>query len=362
MGRDFKILVINNGSTSLKIAGYINETELYEDNLTVDAEEIRKLNTFYDQAPIRKKAVEDFLDKRGESIADYDVIACRGNPAAKGVKLLSGGYAITPEYVDMCYHVTFPHVSAVGPIITYEWMKKYNIPGFIYDAEGTYEFNDFATLSGHKDFPIQPGSHTLNQKAVARKCAKMMGGNYEDYIIIVAHLGGGASVALHDHGKLVDSTSDGYSPERVGGISGIGVFEFLKACFSGKYTLNQFYKMFIGGGGLVSYLGTSDLREVEKRIEGGDKEAEFYFNGMVYGLAKEIGAMATVGCGKIDCIVLTGGLAYSKRLVQALRERISFIAPIEVFPGSFEMESLANGILRIMRGEEKANYLNYKSE
>lgn len=358
---NIKILVVNNGSTSIKIAGYENENKLHEVNLPIDPEKIRKLNTIYDQIGIRKQVIEEYITKLGDSISDYDVIACRGTAAAKGIKLLSGGYAITPDYIDMCYQLTTPHASTLGPIMSYEWMTKYKIPGFIYDAEGVYEFNDFVTLSGHKDFPITPGSHTLNQKAAARKCAEMMGGRYEDYTIIVAHLGGGTSIALHDYGKLVDSTSDGYSPERWGGMPMLGMVEFTRACYSGKYTLNQLLKMIMGGGGLVSYIGTSDLREVEKRIEDGDKEAEFYFNGMVYGLAKDIGAMATAGYGKIDRIVLTGGMAHSKRLVKALSDRISFIAPVEVFAGSYEMEALATGILSIMRGIEEPHFINFKS-
>jgi butyrate kinase len=361
MDNIIRILVINNGSTSIKVAGYENEVKLYETELSVDAEELRKLNSIYDQIDIRKQAIEEYVNKLGESISDYDVIACRGTAAAKGVKLLSGAYAITPDYINMCYQLPIPHASTLGPIMAYEWMTKYKIPGFIYDAEGVYEFNDFVTLSGHKDFPITPGSHTLNQKAAARKCAEKLGGKYEYYTIIVAHLGGGTSIALHDHGKLVDSTSDGYSPERMGGMPMLGIIDYTKACFSGKYTLNQLLKMIMGGGGLVSYLGTSDLREVEKRIDQGDKEAEFYYDGMIYGLAKDIGAMATAGYGKIDRIVLTGGMAYSKRLVKALSDRINFIAPVEVLAGSYEMEALAAGILRIMHGIEKPHFLDLRS-
>lgn len=358
---NIKILVINNGSTSIKVAGYMNEIKLYEVELPIDAEEIRKLESIYDQVDIRKDAIEAYISKREDSISNYDVIACRGTASLKGVKLLSGGYVIDKDYIDMCYKLPIPHASTLGPIMAYDWMEKYKIPGFIYDAEGVDEFNEYATLSGLKEFPITPGSHTLNQKAAARKCAEKIGGKYEDFNIIVAHLGGGTSIALHEHGKLVDSTSDAFSPERMGGMPMIGMVGFTRACFSGEYTLNQILKMMMGGGGLVSYLGTSDLREVERRIEEGDKEADFYFNAMIYGLAKDIGVMATVGLGRIDSIALTGGMAYSKRLVKNLSERISFIAPVEVFAGSYEMEALATGILRIMNGIEQAHFLNLGS-
>ncbi|MGD9569954.1 MAG: butyrate kinase [Sedimentibacter sp.] len=358
---NIRILVVNNGSTSIKVAGYENSNNLYEVELPIDSEKIKNYDSLYDQIGIRKQAIEEYISKRGESISEYDVVACRGTSTIKGVKLCSGGYVINKDYVDMCYQIATPHASTLGPIMTYEWMQEYKILGFIYDAEGVNEFNDYATLSGHKDFPITPGSHTLNQKAAARKCAERLGGKYEDYTLIVAHLGGGTSIALHDHGELVDSTSDGFSPTRMGGMPMLGMIGYTRECFSGKYTLNQLLKMMMNDGGLVSYLGTSDLREVEQRIKEGDKEAEFYFNGMVYALAKDIGTMATVSSGKVDCIVLTGGMAYSKRLVQTLSDRVSFIAPVEVFAGSLEMEALAAGILRIMLGKEEPHFIKYKS-
>ena len=209
-----------------------------------------------------------------------------------------------------------------------------------------------ARASGLKEFPIAPGSHTLNAKAAARIGAAKLGGKLEDYNIVVCHLGGGTSTSAHCKGKLIDSTSDGYSAERAGGVPFMSVIGFVAGCFSGKYTHRDILKMIMGGGGLVNYLGTSDLREVERRIDAGDAEAKLAFDGMVYAQAKDIGAMSTTMNMDIDAIVLTGGMANSKRLVEALSARVSKIAPIIVVPGSHEMDSLATGAIRVMNGEE----------
>jgi butyrate kinase len=348
----YKILVINNGSTSLKLAYYENEKKINEETIDFHATELQRFKTIYDQKEMRRQAIEDYIKRIGVPKEQLDVLVSRG-PAGGDQK--AGGYLIDEALVQHCWTNTNPHASNLGPIIAYELMQELKIPGYIYDSIGVNEFNEYAKLTGLKEFPLQPMSHTLNQKAVARMAAKKLGGKYQDFNFIVAHLGGGLSIALHDHGVLTDSTGDAFAPERAGGMPFLAIVNFLKEVFSGKYSEAQLIKMFTARGGLVSYLGTSDLREVEQRIAAGDKEAEFYFKAMVYQIAKCIGGMATVACGKIDRVILTGGLTKSRMLTEQLQERVSFIAPVEIYPGAFEMEALALGTLRIVRGEEQLN-------
>jgi butyrate kinase len=351
MDKVYKILVINPGSTSSKLAYYENEKLISEKDYAISVEELKKFNGIFEQLDMRQSTIYTFLDEIGVKKVELDAIAARG-PGGGNFK--GGAYLVTPDIIEHCHKYITPHASSLAPVLAYNMAQEVGINAYIYDAEGVNEFNEYATLSGLKEFPLDAGSHTLAQKAAARKAAEKIGGEYEEFNFVVAHLGGGLSIAVHDHGKLVDSNSDAYSPERMGGMPMTGMIRFTKACFSGKYTENQLLKMQMGGGGLVSYLGTSDLREVEKRIHDGDKEAEYYFKGMIYQISKEIAAMSNILIGKVDRIVLTGGMAYSKMLTEQLSERVSYIAPIEILAGSFEMESLANGILRVLRGKEEA--------
>ncbi len=351
MDRVYKILVINPGSTSTKLAYYENEKQVDEKNINISSNEMKKFKGIFDQYDMRLESINEYMNGIGVKKEDLDAIAARG-PGGGNFK--DGAYLITQEIVEQCHNFPTPHASSLGAVLAYDMAKELEISAYVYDAEGVNEFNEYATLSGLKEFPLSPGSHTLNQKAAARKMAEHLGGKYEDFNFIIAHLGGGASTAVHKHGKLIESTCDSYTPERMGGMPMLGMIDFTRTCFSGKYELNQLLKMQMGGGGLVSYLGTSDLREVEKRINDGDNEAEFYFKGMVYQLAKDIGAMSSVLCGDVDRIVLTGGMANSKMLTKQLTERVKYIAPVEVLAGSFEMESLAIGTLRVLRGEEQA--------
>ena len=352
MDKIYKILVINPGSTSTKLAYYENEKQVIENNLTISSEEMKKFKGIFDQLEMRQSSINEFLREIGVKKEDLHAIAARG-PGGGNFK--GGAYLVTPDIIEHCHKYMTPHASSLAPVLAYNMAQELGINSYIYDAEGVNEFNEYATLSGLKEFPVDAGSHTLAQKAAARKTAEKLGGKYEDFNFVVAHLGGGLSIAVHDHGKLVDSNSDAYSPERMGGMPMTGMIRFTKACFSGKYTENQLLKMQMGGGGLVSYLGTSDLREVEKRINAGDKEAEYYFRGMLYQISKEIAAMSNILIGKVDRIVLTGGMVYSKMLTELLIKRVSYIAPVEILPGSFEMESLAHGIIRVLKGEEKAH-------
>lgn len=346
----YKILVLNPGSTSTKVAYYEDSVNVCERNLDVDRAAIAGMKNIFDQMDLRKETIRNFLDEEHIRPKDLSFIVSRGGG---GGNLMSGGYLIDEALVQHCYDYDTPHASSLGPVIAYEMGKQLGIPAFIYDGEGVNEFIPEACLSGFPAFPIAPGSHTLNAKAAARIGAARLGGKLEDFNIVVCHLGGGTSTSAHCRGKLIDSTSDGYSAERAGGVPFMALIGFVAGCFSGKYTQRDILKMIMGGGGLAGYLGTSDLREVEKMVDAGDEKAKLIFDGMVYAQAKDIGAMATTMNMDVDAIVLTGGMAHSKRLVEALSARVGKIAPIIVAAGSHEMDALANGAIRLMNREEK---------
>lgn len=346
----YKILVLNPGSTSTKVAYYEDSVNVCERNLDVDRAAIAGMKNIFDQMDLRKETIRNFLDEEHIRPEDLSFIVSRGGG---GGNLMSGGYLIDEALVQHCYDYDTPHASSLGPVIAYEMGKQLGIPAFIYDGEGVNEFIPEACLSGFPAFPIAPGSHTLNAKAAARIGAARLGGKLEDFKIVVCHLGGGTSTSAHCRGKLIDSTSDGYSAERAGGVPFMALIGFVAGCFSGKYTQRDILKMIMGGGGLAGYLGTSDLREVEKMVDAGDEKAKLIFDGMVYAQAKDIGAMATTMNMDVDAIVLTGGMAHSKRLVEALSARVGKIAPIIVAAGSHEMDALANGAIRLMNREEK---------
>ena len=346
----YKILVLNPGSTSTKVAYYEDSVNVCERNLDVDRAAIAGMKNIFDQMDLRKETIRNFLDEEHIRPEDLSFIVSRGGG---GGNLMSGGYLIDEALVQHCYDYDTPHASSLGPVIAYEMGKQLGIPAFIYDGEGVNEFIPEACLSGFPAFPIAPGSQTLNAKAAARIGAARLGGKLEDFNIVVCHLGGGTSTSAHCRGKLIDSTSDGYSAERAGGVPFMALIGFVAGCFSGKYTQRDILKMIMGGGGLAGYLGTSDLREVEKMVDAGDEKAKLIFDGMVYAQAKDIGAMATTMNMDVDAIVLTGGMAHSKRLVEALSARVGKIAPIIVAAGSHEMDALANGAIRLMNREEK---------
>jgi len=352
MEKKHKILVINPGSTSTKLAYFEDETCVVEKNLDIRPEQIRGFKEIFDQYPLRFKQVEDFTAELGMKLSDFDIVAARGGG---GGHLKSGGYIINQALVDHCHEYETPHASSLAACIAYELMQKYGIAGYIYDGEGVDEFNEYAKLSGWREFPINPGGHILNSKAAARKYAEMCGRPYEDMNVVVCHMGGGCNTTAHKHGRIIDSTSDAFAPERSGGMPMMGMINFIRQCFSGKYSCGDVIGMCMGGGGLAGYLGTSDMREVERRIQEGDDNAALTFCAMIYWLCKDIAAMASTMDFEIDGIVLTGGLAKSKKVVEEVSRKIRRLGPVAVLPGALEMEALAAGALRCYQGKEAAH-------
>lgn len=348
-----KILVVNPGSTSTKIAIFEGENQVDLKVLRHSPEELSMFKTLWEQFDFRLKIILEFLDENGLKPADFSAIVGIGG-LLRPVK--GGVYRVNEKMLeDARNNFQGEHPSNLGCALAYEIAKMGNVEAFTVDPVSVDEFEPLARYSGHPLIQRRSLSHALNIHATARLASEKIGKKYEEANFIIAHLGGGISVCPVKGGKIIDAndaSSDGpFSPERTGGLP---LQPFITLCFSGKYNEQEIRKLVMGKGGLVAYLGTNDANEVEKRINEGDAYAREVYEAMAYQIAKEIGAMATVLKGDVDAIVLTGGLANSKMLVDWIIERVSFIAPVLVFPGEDEMKALALGALRVLRGEEKA--------
>ena len=349
-----KTLVINPGSTSTKVGVFEDETLLFEETLRHPTEEIAKYASVIDQKDFRKEIILDFLKEKNCDPKSLDVIVGRGGL----LKPIPGGtYAVSDALLaDLEKGVQGQHASNLGGILAREIGDKLGVPSYIVDPVVVDELTDKARLSGMPELPRRSIFHALNQKAVARRYAKEHGTRYEDLNLIVIHMGGGVSVGAHDHGKVVDVNNllDGegcFSPERSGTVP---VGDLVKMCFSGKYTQQEIYKKICGNGGFNAYLHTNDARVVEKMVKEGSAEAKLVQDAFYYQIAKDAGAMAAVLCGKVDQIILTGGIAYDPYTLEVLQKYLGFIAPITVYPGEDELLALCQGALRVVTGEEKA--------
>ena len=351
----YKVLVINPGSTSTKIGVFEDETLLFEETLRHSTDEIAQYATIVDQKDFRKKIIIDFLSSKNFDAKDLDVVVGRGGL----LKPIPGGtYAVSDELLaDLKVGVQGQHASNLGGILAREIADEIGVPSYIVDPVVVDELTPIARYSGVPELPRTSIFHALNQKAVAKRYAKEIGKAYEDVNLIVVHMGGGVSVGAHTNGKIVDvfNALDGegsFSPERAGCIPAVPL---MRMCFSGKYTEKEMYKKLVGNGGLNAYLHTNDMRDVNRMaFEEGNEEAKNVFDAFIYQICKDIGAMATVLKGKVDQIVLTGGIAYGKEVCDAIKDRVSFIADITVYPGEDELLALAQGALRVLDGTEKA--------
>ena len=349
----YKILIINPGSTSTKIGVYEDETQVMEETLRHSTEEIAQYDTIYAQKDFRKEVILNVLQEKNVDLNDIDVVVGRGGL----LKPIPGGtYATTPELLeDLKIGKQGQHASNLGGILANEIASQINVPSYIVDPVVVDELQDVARLSGHPKMPRISIFHALNQKAVAKRYAKEVGKAYEDLNLIVVHMGGGVSVGAHKNGKVVDVANaldgDGpFSPERSGGLPSGAL---MKVCFSGEYTQAEVGKMLNGNGGFNAYVGTNDMRDLVKMAEK-DEKAKLVMDAFHYQLEKEIGAMAVVLGGKVDQIILTGGIAYSAKTQADMKNAVEWIAPVTVYPGEDELLALAQGALRVMNGEEEA--------
>lgn len=348
----YKILAINPGSTSTKIALYENENEVFTETLEHPIDKIEKYDKTIDQFEMRKDLIISFLKENGYNIGNLSAVVGRGGmlPTVK-----SGAYIVNETMLDVLSNrPVMEHASNLGAPIAYEIAKIAGVKAYIYDSVRTDELNDIARISGMPDIPRTSTCHVLNTRATAIKVAKKYGKKYQDMNFVIAHLGGGISLNVHEKGRIVDIISDDegpFSPERAGRVP---CRELIDLCFSGKYDKKTMQRKLRGNGGLKAYLNTVDAREVEKMIKNGDEKAKIIYESMAYQVAKGIGELATVIDGKVDVIILTGGIAYSDMMVSWIKKRVEFIAPVEIVPGENEMESLAYGTLRVLKGEEAA--------
>ena len=350
----YKLLIINPGSTSTKIGVYEGEKEILEETLRHSAEEILKYDTIFDQLDFRKEVILKVLKEKGIDINELDAVVGRGGM----LKPIEGGtYEVNEAMVeDLKIGVQGPHASNLGGILSNEIAKEIGKRAFIVDPVVVDEMEDVARLSGVPELPRKSKFHALNQKAVAKRYAKEHNTSYEDVNLIVVHMGGGVSVGAHRKGRVIDLNNalDGYgpfSPERAGGVpSG----ELLEMCFSGKYSKEEVYKKLVGKGGFVAYANTNDARDLIKLSQEGDEKGSLIFNAFIYQIAKEIGSMAVVLDGEVDAIVLTGGIAYSDYVTNAINKKVKWIAPMVVYGGEDELLALAQGAIRVLDGVEEA--------
>lgn len=348
----YKLLAINPGSTSTKISLYEDETEVFTKKLDHPLEEIEKFDNVEDQLHMRAELVMSTLKENNFDIKKLSAVVARGGmlPPVK-----SGAYIINELMIDRVENrPVMEHASNLAAPIAYDIAQQVGIPSYIYDSVMADELPDVARISGMPDLPRTSSSHVLNTRAMAIKAAKERGKKYEDMNIIVAHLGGGISINVHEKGRIVDIVSDDegpFSPERAGRVP---CRELINLCYSGKFDKKTMQRKLRGNGGIRAYLNTIDVREVEAMIAEGNKEANLIYEAMIYQIAKGIGELATVLEGNVDVIILTGGIAYSKMLTSLIVKRVKFIAPVEVLAGENEMEALAFGALRVLRGEEIA--------
>ncbi|MBQ7551560.1 MAG: butyrate kinase [Bacteroidales bacterium] len=336
------ILAINPGATSTKIAVYEDKTNIFTKNIKHTMEELSQFATIADQYDYRKQVILDELKNQNIDLNSIAIIIGRGG-LIKPIQ--SGAYRINDlmkKHLKEGYNGV--HACNLGGLIADSLAQMIGLPeAFIADPVVVDEMDDLARISGNAAFERLSIFHALNQKAIARTHAAAIGKRYEDLNLIVAHMGGGISVGAHRKGKVVDVNQalDGegpFSPERSGTLP---MNQVIKACFSGKYTYEDMKKMMVGKGGTYSYLGTNDAYEVEKRAKAGDEKADLLERAMAYQVAKSIGANAAVLQGKVDAILITGGIAHGKPIVDHIKSYVSWIAPVAVYPGEDEMESLA---------------------
>lgn len=347
-----KILAINPGSTSTKVAIFEQETPVFMKNIKHSMDELEIYPNIADQFSYRKKLILQVIKEAGIELNEITIIVGRGG-LLKPIE--SGIYAVNEAMIRDLKDSPFgEHASNLGGLIAHDIAQSLEkARAFIANPVVVDELNMLARIAGHKKFKRISIFHALNQKAVAREHAKSMMKTYEEMNLIVAHLGGGITVGAHEKGRVVDVNQglDGegpFSPERSGTLP---VGDLIRMAFSGEYSKEDMMKMVKGEGGLVSYFGTNSAYEIEKRAADGDREAKLILEAMAYQVAKFIGAMATVMKGKVDGILITGGVANSKWFVNEIVDRVRTIAPTHTYPGEDEMRALAFNGLRILKGE-----------
>lgn len=349
-----KILVINPGSTSTKLSLFEDDALLFEESEFHDAPVLLQYPSVNDQVPFRKKVILDIMQKNGYAPEDVDVFVGRGGsayPQRAGVMPID----------EWLYRDTWDavggseHAAKLGVLLAYELSREYGGQMFTLNPTNIDELCDYARVTGISGVYRNAQTHALNQKSVARYHAESTGRRYEDCRFVVAHIDGGVTINAHDCGKMVDgnvgSGGDGaFAPTRIGSVPVLCLMDYME-----HHSIEEVRLLCSRAGGFVSHFGTSDAKKVHRMVEAGDKKAVLVWNAMIYQIAKEIGAMSAVLCGKVDGILLTGGLVRYDDIVEGIRSRCGWIAPITVYPGEMEQEEMAGAVLRVLRGEEEAH-------
>lgn len=355
------ILVINPGSTSTKVALYDHDGKVFQETIDHPMEEIDAFEEIPDQLEMRLEVVEQLLEQQNVERKNLTAVVGRGGLLPN---VSAGGYRVNEDMIiAFTQGLASPHASNLGALVAARLADPLGIPAYIYDCVTSNEFEEIAKITGMPDYRRESMCHVLNQKAVARVVAEKYGKRYEELRAIVAHLGGGISIGVHKDGKIIDCVRDDagpFSPERSGSIPLLAV---IAMCYTGEYNRREMIKRVRGMGGIKAYLGTTDMREVEKMIDAGDELAKRIYEAEAYQITKGIGEMAPVLNCDMDCIILTGGMAHSSRMNEMVSRRISRLAPVEIVPGEDEMNALFLGASRILAGEEQVKeYSLPKSE
>ena len=348
-----KILIVNQGSTSTKMGVYDGDTAVFEHTLRHAADELAPFARVSEQYNFRMEIIAKELESRGIALADFSAVVGMGGL----LKPLAGGtYAVNDAMVaDLSSGKYGEHASNLGGLIARAMADKIGKPSFIVDPVVVDEMAEIFRISGHPLVKRRSVFHALNQKATARKYCKEHGKKYDEINAVVAHMGGGISVSLHVKGRVIDTNNalagcGPFTPERSGGLP---IGDTVDLCFSGKYSHEEIKAMLVGKGGMNAYFNTNSMMDLEKQAET-DDNVKLHMDAMALQVSKEIATMAVGACGKLDAIILTGGIAYGKPMTDEITRRIGFIAPVHVYPGEDEISALAGGALRVLKGEEAA--------
>jgi butyrate kinase len=347
-----QIVVLNPGSTSTKLAVYEDDKNILNRSVDCDPRELDRCQEIIDQLPYRYNLIQQCLEDSGIDLHKTDAFSaiCTGlRPVNAGV------YEVNEKmYADGAAGVGSKHPGNLGPLLAHDFARRFGGRAFVVDASAVDQFCLEARLTGMKEVLRISRGHPLNQRAAAKRCAADLGKPYKGVNLVVVHMGGGISVCAHQRGRMIDNVDSTrgegrMAPTRSGAVPAADVIEM---CFSNKYSEKQMLEKVMKVGGWCALLGTSDAREVVRRIEAGDRFAELVLRTTAYQIAKDVGAMAAVLKGQVDAVVLTAGLAYCRPLVDDITNRVAFLAPVMVYPGEFEMKALSTGALKALRGEE----------
>jgi butyrate kinase len=353
MNRSYRVFTINPGSTSTKIALFEGDSNIFSANVSHDAARLKEFRDISDQLPYRRETILSELAKNKIILKGIDAFAGRGG----GLVGVEGGtYAVNDAMLSHArMGFTVKHPANLGSQLAYDFAMTYGGKAFVVNPPDVDEFQPLARITGFADIYRESRGHPLNQKETGIRYAAEIGRRYEDLNLVISHIGGGVTVTAHEKGRMVDSNDvingDGpMAPTRAGALPAVTL---IKLCFSGKYTEKELYDRVTKNGGLVDHLGISDVREVIKRIENGDAYAKLVYDAMIYQIGKNIGAYAAVLKGKVDAILISGGLANDPCLIEKIKDMVAYIAPVRVYAGEFEMEALASGAIRVLNGSEQ---------